>query len=97
MYMKFSRSDTALFLENFKKKVTGDNKVTLEKKKLPEKVADDKDKDISVSLLKIQVGQIRKAWKHPSADRFNNSLFVQYLFVSLQPLIWRCTPKVLTA
>lgn len=41
-----------------------------EKKNLPEKVADEKDKDISVSLLKIQVGLIRKAWKHPSADRY---------------------------
>lgn len=26
--------------------------------------------ELSVSLLNIQVGLIRKAWKHPSADRF---------------------------
>ena len=44
----------------------------IEKKKLPEKAADEKDKDTSVSLLKIQVGLIRKAWKHPSADRYMN-------------------------
>ncbi|XP_052188407.1 uncharacterized protein LOC127798804 isoform X2 [Diospyros lotus] len=49
-------------------KVKGDSQSTTEKKKLPEKVADEKDQDISVSLLKIQVGFIRKAWKHPSAD-----------------------------
>ncbi|KAL7229303.1 hypothetical protein ACSBR2_007911 [Camellia fascicularis] len=48
--------------------IKGDGQVVIEKKKLPEKVADEKDKDISVSLLKIQVGLIRKAWKHPSAD-----------------------------
>lgn len=43
--------------------------ITTEKKKVPEKVANDKDNEVSVSLLKIQVGLIRKAWKHPSADR----------------------------
>ncbi|CAL5364007.1 unnamed protein product [Camellia sinensis] len=48
--------------------IKGDGQVVIEKKKLPEKVADEKDKDISVSLLKIQVGLICKAWKHPSAD-----------------------------
>ncbi|CAL5322817.1 unnamed protein product [Camellia sinensis] len=48
--------------------IKGDGQIVIEKKKLPEKVADEKDKDISVSLLKIQVGLIRKAWKHPSAD-----------------------------
>ncbi|KAI8032839.1 Methionine--tRNA ligase, cytoplasmic [Camellia lanceoleosa] len=48
--------------------IKGDGQVVIEKKKLPEKVADEKDKDISVSLLKIQVGLIRKAWKHSSAD-----------------------------
>ena len=72
-----------LDLENFKEKVKGDSQAktekkkldsqtTIEKKKLPEKAADEKDKDTSVSLLKIQVGLIRKAWKHPSADRYMN-------------------------
>ncbi|RAL51332.1 hypothetical protein DM860_010834 [Cuscuta australis] len=46
------------------KKVTGDN----DKKNTSVKEVDEKDKDISVSLLKIQIGHIRKAWKHPSAD-----------------------------
>ncbi|XP_016500089.2 uncharacterized protein LOC107818565 isoform X1 [Nicotiana tabacum] len=49
-----------------KKKAAADNQTSAEKK-LPEKV-DEKDKDISVSLLKLQIGHIKKAWKHPSAD-----------------------------
>ncbi|KAK2982407.1 hypothetical protein RJ640_026250 [Escallonia rubra] len=59
---------TPFILKNFKKKVTGDNKAVPEKKKLPEKVPDANDAEVSVSLLKIQIGLIRKAWKHPSAD-----------------------------
>ncbi|XP_059666845.1 uncharacterized protein LOC132312479 [Cornus florida] len=51
-----------------KKKVKGDNIVAVEKKKVPEKDTAEKDKVTSVSLLKIQVGVIRNAWKHPSAD-----------------------------
>ncbi|PHU13917.1 hypothetical protein BC332_15122 [Capsicum chinense] len=47
------------------KKAAVDNQTG--EKKLPEKV-DEKDKDISVSLLKLQIGHINKAWKHPSAD-----------------------------
>ncbi|RLN22000.1 tRNA-aminoacylation cofactor ARC1 [Panicum miliaceum] len=35
--------------------------------KAPEKTAD-KDSECSISILNIQVGLIRKAWKHPSAD-----------------------------
>ncbi|CAH9139678.1 unnamed protein product [Cuscuta epithymum] len=46
---------------------TGDNQTTVDKK-VPKKEVDEKDKDISVSLLKIQIGHIRNAWKHPSAD-----------------------------
>lgn len=30
----------------------------------------EKENELSVSLLNIQVGLIRKAWKHPSADRY---------------------------
>ncbi|KAK3014945.1 hypothetical protein RJ639_009961 [Escallonia herrerae] len=59
---------TPFNLKNFKKKVTGDNKAVPEKKKLPEKVPDANDAEVSVSLLKIQIGLLRKAWKHPSAD-----------------------------
>ncbi|CAO2177750.1 unnamed protein product [Urochloa humidicola] len=35
--------------------------------KAPEKAAD-KDSECNISILNIQVGLIRKAWKHPSAD-----------------------------
>ncbi|XP_058110654.1 tRNA-aminoacylation cofactor arc1 [Magnolia sinica] len=50
------------------KKAAGDNKASEEKKKKPEKESVEKDTEASVSLLNIQVGVIRKAWKHPSAD-----------------------------
>lgn len=53
-----------------KKKVAGSNAATEEKKKLLEKEAAEKDKEVSVSLLNIKVGLIRKSWKHPSADRY---------------------------
>jgi len=52
---------------NFKKKVTGDKEAT--------QVVVEKDKEVSVSLLNIQVGLIRKAWKHPSADRYGDEPF----------------------
>ncbi|MBA0600228.1 hypothetical protein Gorai_006423, partial [Gossypium raimondii] len=58
------KSDSA----DAKKKAKGDKEAVPEKK-APEKEASDKDKELSVSLLNIQVGLIRKAWKHPSADR----------------------------
>ncbi|KAK8661925.1 hypothetical protein V6N13_091513 [Hibiscus sabdariffa] len=51
-----------------KKKAKGDKEAAPEKKKEPEKETTEKDKELSVSLLNIQVGLIRKAWKHPSAD-----------------------------
>nr|GMC94331.1 probable methionine--tRNA ligase [Ipomoea batatas] len=57
--------------EKWKKKAAGGNQTTTDNKnnkKVPEKEVDEKDKDISVSLLKVQIGHIRKAWKHPSAD-----------------------------
>ncbi|XP_020969036.1 aminoacyl tRNA synthase complex-interacting multifunctional protein 1, partial [Arachis ipaensis] len=38
------------------------------KAKPAEKEVPEKDNELSVSLLNIQVGLIRKAWKHPSAD-----------------------------
>ncbi|XP_048231387.1 aminoacyl tRNA synthase complex-interacting multifunctional protein 1 isoform X3 [Ricinus communis] len=39
-----------------------------EKKKPAQTEPAEKEKEVSVSLLNIQVGLIRKAWKHPSAD-----------------------------
>ncbi|KAL5733063.1 hypothetical protein ACOSP7_032401 [Xanthoceras sorbifolium] len=51
-----------------KKKATGAKEATQEKKKSSETEAVEKDRELSVSLLNIQVGLIRKAWKHPSAD-----------------------------
>ncbi|XP_073144559.1 tRNA-aminoacylation cofactor ARC1 isoform X2 [Henckelia pumila] len=40
----------------------------LGKAKQPEKEVEKIDEELSVSLLKIQIGHICKAWKHPSAD-----------------------------
>lgn len=81
------------------KKVKGDEDAAVEKKKLPEKIGDEKDKEVSVSLLKIQVGLIRKAWKHPSAD----SLLVEEIDVGdaklrqvVSGLAKYCSPDELT-
>uniref|UniRef100_A0A7N0TBT8 tRNA-binding domain-containing protein n=1 Tax=Kalanchoe fedtschenkoi TaxID=63787 RepID=A0A7N0TBT8_KALFE len=46
--------------------VKEEKKVVADKKKASEVV--DNEKELSVSLLNLQVGLIRKAWKHPSAD-----------------------------
>ncbi|XP_055830710.1 probable methionine--tRNA ligase [Solanum dulcamara] len=80
------------------KKAAADNQTSAEKKKLPEKV-DEKDKDISVSLLKLQIGHIKKAWKHPSAD----SLLVEEIDVGeakcrqvVSGLAKFCSPEQLT-
>ncbi|RZC17802.1 aminoacyl tRNA synthase complex-interacting multifunctional protein 1-like isoform X3 [Glycine soja] len=48
-------------------KSTGDKEPTKGKAKPADKVAE-KENEVSVSLLNIQVGLIHKAWKHPSAD-----------------------------
>ncbi|WVZ68384.1 hypothetical protein U9M48_017330 [Paspalum notatum var. saurae] len=54
-------------------KPSGEKKKVQEKsagnttEKAPEKSAE-KDSECSISILNIQVGLIRKAWKHPSAD-----------------------------
>lgn len=79
------------------KKAAADNQTSAETK-LPEKV-DDKDKDISVSLLKLQIGHIKKAWKHPSAD----SLLVEEIDVGeakcrqvVSGLAKFCSPEQLT-
>ncbi|KAL1542054.1 aminoacyl tRNA synthase complex-interacting multifunctional protein 1-like [Salvia divinorum] len=69
------------------------------KKKLPEKELEKKDEELSVSLLKIQIGHICKAWKHPSAD----SLLVEEIDVGeakcrqvVSGLAKFCTPEGLT-
>lgn len=54
-------------VKDIKKSEKGDGK---DNKKNPGKEADAKDNEVSVSLLKIQVGLVRKASKHPSADRY---------------------------
>ncbi|OVA06069.1 tRNA-binding domain [Macleaya cordata] len=81
------------------KKVPGDSKATDEKKKTSEKESVDKDTETSVSLLNIQVGLIRKAWKHPSAD----SLLVEEIDVGegtvrqvVSGLAKFCSPEELT-
>ncbi|XP_008792236.2 aminoacyl tRNA synthase complex-interacting multifunctional protein 1 isoform X1 [Phoenix dactylifera] len=47
---------------------TKNNKPTEEKKKASEKASAEKETECSITILNIQVGVIRKAWKHPSAD-----------------------------
>ncbi|KAL3834750.1 hypothetical protein ACJIZ3_009486 [Penstemon smallii] len=81
------------------KKVEGASQATADKKKPTEKEADKKDEELSVSLLKIQIGHIRKAWKHPSAD----SLLVEEIDVGeakcrqvVSGLAKYCTPEELT-
>ncbi|KAM5556880.1 hypothetical protein ABKV19_024323 [Rosa sericea] len=80
-------------------KTTGDKKATQEKKKSAEVEPVEKDKEVSVSLLNIQVGLIRKAWKHPSAD----SLLVEEIDVGdaklrqvVSGLAKFCSPEELT-
>ncbi|XP_076948490.1 tRNA-aminoacylation cofactor ARC1-like isoform X2 [Bidens hawaiensis] len=81
------------------KQASGKPEAATEKKKVPEKVPDDKEKELSVSLLKIQVGLIRKASKHPSAD----SLLVEEIDVGegkcrqvVSGLAKFCSPEELT-
>ncbi|CAN6830343.1 unnamed protein product [Brassica oleracea] len=57
--------------EEPKKKAAKEKDAKKEKKKPAEAAAPapaNKETELSVSLLNIQVGLIRKAWKHPSAD-----------------------------
>lgn len=49
-------------------KSIGDKEPTKAKAKPVDKEVAEKENEVSVSLLNIQVGLIRKAWKHPSAD-----------------------------
>ncbi|XVF41197.1 hypothetical protein PTKIN_Ptkin01aG0260800 [Pterospermum kingtungense] len=81
------------------KKSKGDKEAVQEKKKAPETEATNKDKELSVSLLNIQVGLIRKARKHPSAD----SLLVEEIDVGeaklrqvVSGLAQYCSPEQLT-
>ncbi|KAK4798636.1 hypothetical protein SAY86_030962 [Trapa natans] len=79
------------------KKTKADTEAKQEKKKAPEAEASGKD-ELSVSLLNIRVGLIRKAWKHPSAD----SLLVEEIDVGeakarqvVSGLAKYCTPDSL--
>ncbi|KAJ9176013.1 hypothetical protein P3X46_014506 [Hevea brasiliensis] len=81
------------------KKVTENKESMPEKKKPAETEPAEKDKEVSVSLLNIQVGLIRKAWKHPSAD----SLLVEEIDVGdaklrqvVSGLAKFCSPDELT-
>lgn len=82
----------ALLFGIFKKKAIGDKEAVQDKKKLPVTEAVDKDKEVSISLLNIQVGLIRKAWKHPSADRYAQQRTIYNLLENnlyhLKCLIW---------
>ncbi|KAM0950558.1 putative methionine--tRNA ligase [Dioscorea sansibarensis] len=75
------------------------NKSTEEKKKSSEKDSAEKDTEASISILNIQVGIIRKAWKHPSAD----SLLVEEIDLGegnlrqvVSGLAKYCSPEELT-
>nr|XP_043632174.1 probable methionine--tRNA ligase isoform X2 [Erigeron canadensis] len=92
-------ADTEKKSDVSKKKAAGITEAATEKKQVPEKVADDKDNELSVTLLKIQVGLIRKASKHPSAD----SLLVEEIDVGegkcrqvVSGLAKFCSPDELT-
>ncbi|KFK36938.1 hypothetical protein AALP_AA4G191900 [Arabis alpina] len=85
--------------EETKKKVTFEKDVKKEKKKPAEPEPAKKEVELSVSLLNIQVGLIRKAWKHPSAD----SLLVEEIDVGegkvrqvVSGLAKFCNPEDLT-
>ncbi|OAY84299.1 probable methionine--tRNA ligase isoform X2 [Ananas comosus] len=82
-----------------KKAPVKDNKATEDKKKAAETESAEKDAECSVSILNIQVGLIRKAWKHPSAD----SLLVEEIDVGegnirqvVSGLAKFCSPEELT-
>ncbi|XP_076948489.1 tRNA-aminoacylation cofactor ARC1-like isoform X1 [Bidens hawaiensis] len=94
-----SGADSEKKTDSSKKQASGKPEAATEKKKVPEKVPDDKEKELSVSLLKIQVGLIRKASKHPSAD----SLLVEEIDVGegkcrqvVSGLAKFCSPEELT-
>ncbi|WCJ20092.1 Nucleic acid-binding OB-fold-like protein [Euphorbia peplus] len=83
--------------QNTKNKDAG-KKVAEKKDPLPKETSE-KDKELSVSLLNLQVGLIRKSWKHPSAD----SLLVEEIDVGeakvrqvVSGLAKFCTPDELT-
>ncbi|KAJ4837794.1 hypothetical protein Tsubulata_041818 [Turnera subulata] len=87
---------------NPKKSDTGkatEKQSTQEKTKPPQAETAEKDSELSVSLLNIQVGLICKAWKHPSAD----SLLVEEIDVGdaklrqvVSGLAKYCSPDDLT-
>ncbi|GLT46031.1 hypothetical protein SLA2020_198210 [Shorea laevis] len=94
-----SEADPNIKKSDAGKKAIGDKEAVQDKKKPPVTEAVDKDKEVSVSLLNIQVGLIRKARKHPSAD----SLLVEEIDVGeaklrqvVSGLAKYCSPDQLT-
>ncbi|KAF9661428.1 hypothetical protein SADUNF_Sadunf19G0067700 [Salix dunnii] len=75
-------ADSSMKKSDAGNKSTGKKESAQEKKKPSETEAGEKDKELSVSLLNIQVGLIRKAWKHPSAD----SLLVEEIDIGVAKL-----------
>ncbi|KAL2339479.1 hypothetical protein Fmac_007419 [Flemingia macrophylla] len=63
-----SETDISKDKNKAKEKPTGEKEPTKAKAKPADKEVTEKENEVSVSLLNIQVGLIRKAWKHPSAD-----------------------------
>ncbi|KAJ7959528.1 OB-fold nucleic acid binding domain-containing protein isoform 3 [Quillaja saponaria] len=63
-----SEADPKTQKSEIKEKGREDKDATQAKKKPAEPKVPEKDMEVSVSLLNIQVGLICKAWKHPSAD-----------------------------
>lgn len=85
--------------EEPKKNAAKEKDAKKEKKKPAEPEPAKKEAELSVSLLNIQVGLIRKAWKHPSAD----SLLVEEIDVGedkvrqvVSGLAKFCSPEDLT-
>ncbi|XP_031372312.1 tRNA-aminoacylation cofactor arc1 isoform X1 [Punica granatum] len=93
-----SEPETTVKKSETAKKPKADAEPNEEKKKVPEAEAAAKD-ELSVSLLNIRVGLIRKAWKHPSAD----SLLVEEIDIGeakarqvVSGLAKYCSPDSLT-
>ncbi|XP_027338634.1 aminoacyl tRNA synthase complex-interacting multifunctional protein 1 [Abrus precatorius] len=92
-------ADTSKDKNKAEGKSTRDKEPTKAKAKPAEKDVAEKENEVSVSLLNIQVGLIRKAWKHPSAD----SLLVEEIDVGeaklrqvVSGLAKYCSPDELT-
>ncbi|ERN04169.1 probable methionine--tRNA ligase isoform X2 [Amborella trichopoda] len=65
---KTDAEDKKKTLSEGKKKSQEKEPVEKEKKKTQEREQVEKDLDVNITALNIQVGLIRKAWRHPGAD-----------------------------